>query len=40
MVNMPQIMSQAKMTTENINQIIDNYGFMLEGIDNKVIYLN
>ena len=37
-VNIPQIMSQAKTTTESINQIIDNYGFMLD--NNAVIYLN
>ena len=36
-VNIPQIMSQAKTTTESINQIIDNYGFMLEGIDNNAL---
>ena len=33
--------SWAKTITESINQIIDNYGFILVGINNNaVIYLN
>ena len=40
-IDIRQIMSQARMSTESIIRVVENYGDMLEGADNTaIIYLN
>ena len=40
-IDIRQIMSQARMSTESIIRVVENYGDILKGADNTaIIYLN